>query len=111
MLQSRNMRTQALGSQPFSSVPLAHCRSMRNTEVGSMPMVSLRLESSTVVRLNRLAKLTGRTKAFYITQAIDHHLEDLELAYLAERETLALKTGRSKSSSLDEAERHLGLVD
>lgn len=76
-----------------------------------MPTVSLRLESSTVLRLNRLAKLTGRTKTFYITQAIDDHLENLELLYLAERETLALKAGRSKTASLDEVERRLGLVD
>ncbi len=76
-----------------------------------MPTVSIRLESSTVSRLDGLAKRTGRTKTFYITQAIEDRLEDMELLYLAEMEAIALMSGKSKASSLDEVEHRLGLVD
>jgi RHH-type rel operon transcriptional repressor/antitoxin RelB len=36
-------------------------------------------------RLERLAAKTGRTKSFYIREAIEEHVADLEDFYLAER--------------------------
>ena len=41
------------------------------------------MESEIEERLARLAKRTGRTKAFYAREAILKHLEDLEDGYLA----------------------------
>jgi len=46
-------------------------------------MLAIRLDSDTEKRLERLAKLTGRTKTFYAREAILEHLEDLEDVYLA----------------------------
>jgi len=46
---------------------------------------SLRLPSALEARLDRLAARTGRTKSFYIREAIEEHVADLEDFYLAER--------------------------
>jgi len=46
---------------------------------------SLRLPGDLEARLQRLAARTGRTKSFYIRQAIEEHVADLEDFYLAER--------------------------
>jgi RHH-type transcriptional regulator, rel operon repressor / antitoxin RelB len=48
-------------------------------------MLSIRLPRSIEKRLEKLAQRTGRTKSFYVRQAILQHLEDLEDMYLAER--------------------------
>ena len=46
---------------------------------------SLRLPSELEARLEKLAAKTGRTKSFYIREAIEEHVADLEDFYLAER--------------------------
>lgn len=46
---------------------------------------SIRLPEDLEARLERLAARTGRTKSFYIKQAIEEHIADLEDFYLAER--------------------------
>jgi RHH-type rel operon transcriptional repressor/antitoxin RelB len=73
--------------------------------------VSLRLPDELKVRLDRLAKLTGRSKTFYMVEAISEKLEYLEDLYLAEQRTLALREGRSRTFTLDEVEKRLGLAD
>ncbi len=40
-------------------------------------MLALRLPSDVEERLARLAKLTGRTKTYYATQAIVQQIEDI----------------------------------
>ena len=47
-------------------------------------MVAIRLPQELEARLNALALKTGRTKSFYIRQALEEHLEELEDAYIAE---------------------------
>ena len=48
-------------------------------------MLALRLPEAIESRLDRLAKLTGRTKSFYAREAIIEHIADLEDLYLAEK--------------------------
>ena len=43
-----------------------------------MSAVSLRLPEDVSQRLQRLAQLTGRSKTFYMIEAIRDHLDDLE---------------------------------
>ncbi len=76
-----------------------------------MTAVSLRLPDDLKNRLDRLAKRTGRSKTFYMVEAISEKLEDLEDLYLAEQRTLALRAGRSRTYTLDEVETRLGLAD
>lgn len=73
-----------------------------------MPL-SIRLPKDIEGRLNTLAKRTGRSKTYYVTEAITEHLQDLEDAYLAEREIAAVQAGKSKTVSLDSLMRRYGV--
>jgi RHH-type rel operon transcriptional repressor/antitoxin RelB len=72
-------------------------------------MLAIRLPEDIERRLEKLAKATGRTKTFYAREAILEHLDDLEDIYLAERRLEALRAGRSRTLTLEEVERELGL--
>ncbi len=74
-------------------------------------MLAIRLPDDIELRLEALAKATGRTKTFYARQAILQHIEDLEDIYLAESRLEALRAGRTKTTSLDDVEKELGLAD
>lgn len=73
--------------------------------------VSLRLPDDISARLNELAQLTGRSKTFYMIEAIREHLDDLEDLYLAEQRLIDARAGRSRASTLEEVEQRLGLAD
>lgn len=73
--------------------------------------VSLRLPDDLSQRLSSLAEQTGRSKTFYMLEAIKQHIDDLEDLYLAEQRLLAVRAGRSATHSLDDVERNLGLAD
>ena len=74
-----------------------------------MGNVSLQLEESILERVKKLAAKTGRTKTFYMTQAISLHIEDLEDIYDAEQELLKIRLGKSRTYTLVEVEAKLGL--
>lgn len=74
-----------------------------------MSSVSLRLPENLSKRLARLAKRTGRTKTFYMIEAIQEHLDDLEDLYLAEQRLIALREGHAKTVSLESVMRKHGL--
>ncbi len=74
-------------------------------------MLAIRLPAEIEDRLERLAKATGRTKTFYAREAILEHLDNLEDLYLAEQRFLENRAGKSRTYSLDEVERELGLAD
>lgn len=76
-----------------------------------MTSVSLRLPDEVAQRLEHLVELTGRSKTFYMIEAICEHLDDLEDLYLAEQRLIEIRAGRSKTHTLDEVERDLGLAD
>ena len=50
-----------------------------------MSAVSIRLPDDVSTRLQDLAQRTGRSKTFYMVEAIREHLDDLEDVYLAEQ--------------------------
>ena len=72
--------------------------------------VSLRLPEDLSQRLSSLAAQTGRSKTFYMLEAIRDHLDDLEDLYLAEQRLIDIRAGRSRTVSLDDVERELGLA-
>ena len=72
--------------------------------------VSLRLPPELNQRLSNLAEQTGRSKTFYMLEAIRDHLDDLEDLYLAEQRLIDVRAGRSRTVSLDDVERELGLA-
>ena len=74
-------------------------------------MLAIRLPEEIEGRLERLAQATGRTKTFYAREAILTHLDDLEDLYLAEQRLIDNRAGRSRTYTLEEVERELGLED
>lgn len=47
--------------------------------------ISIRLSPEDEARLDELAAHTGRSKTFYVREAIHEHLDDLEERYWADR--------------------------
>jgi RHH-type rel operon transcriptional repressor/antitoxin RelB len=76
-----------------------------------MPAISIRLPDDLSERLQRLAERTGRTKTFYVVEAIQDHLEEMEDVYIAEKRLIDLRAGRSRTYTLEEVERELGVGD
>jgi RHH-type transcriptional regulator, rel operon repressor / antitoxin RelB len=62
-------------------------------------------------RLQALAARTGRTPESFVREAVEEHLEDLEDIHLAEQALDRRNRGESRSYSLDEVGRELGLDD
>ena len=73
--------------------------------------IGIRIPKSIGQRLDTLAKRTGRTKTFYIREAILEHLDDLEDIYFAEKVLQQVRSGEEPISSLDEVEHRLRLED
>ena len=74
-------------------------------------MLAIRLPVEIEKRLAELARATGRTKSFYVREAILEYLDDLEDVYLAEKRLGAHYAGKSRTFTIDEVERDLSLVD
>jgi len=76
----------------------------------SMP-ISIRLPDEINQRLDFLARQTGRTKAFYIREALTEKIDDLEDYYLAADVLERIRKGEERTYTLEEVERDLGLAD
>ena len=72
-------------------------------------MLAIRLPQSIEKRLEKLARRTGRTKTYYVRQAILEHLEDLEDRYLAERALERIRSGEERCIPLKDAMKRHGL--
>lgn len=70
---------------------------------------SIRLDPAIEQRLDRLARLTGRTKAYYLRELVTDGLVDLEDVYLAEQRLTDIKSGRSETVSLEALMKRYGL--
>jgi RHH-type rel operon transcriptional repressor/antitoxin RelB len=81
----------------------------RQTEILIMSkQAAVRLPDETFARLQSLAATTGRTATFYIREAIEAHLEDLEDAYLADQVLGRIQRGEEEVLSAEELRRELG---
>jgi len=70
-------------------------------------MLAIRLPPSIEKRLEKLARRTGRTKTYYVREAILEHLQDLEDLYLAERSLQRIRDGGERAVRLkDVLKRH-----
>jgi RHH-type transcriptional regulator, rel operon repressor / antitoxin RelB len=70
-------------------------------------MLAIRLPQEVEARLDSLAKKTGRTKTFYVREAVLEHLEEMEDYYLA----AARSEKNLPGIPLEEVERRLDLAD
>lgn len=76
-----------------------------------MHATSLRLPEDIGKRLEALARRTGRSKTFYILEAIREHLDELEDIYIAEKRLADIRAGRTRVISAAEMEARLDLDD
>jgi len=74
-------------------------------------MLSVRLGEELEQRLEALAKATGRSKTYYVREALIQKLEDMEDLYMAEAVMERIASGEEKTTPLAEVERELGLAD
>jgi RHH-type rel operon transcriptional repressor/antitoxin RelB len=74
-------------------------------------MIAIRLPDDIERRLAELARTTGKTKAFYVREAILEYLDDLEDIYLAGKRPGGYHSRKSRASSITDLERELALAD
>lgn len=72
-------------------------------------MLSIRLPDEMEQRLTILANATQRPKSFYVREALERSLEDIEDAYLAEAAYERFKASGAKTISLEEVMNEHGL--
>lgn len=72
-------------------------------------MLAIRLPEDIENRLGALAKATGRTKTFYVREAIVEHLNNLEDLYLAEQRLIDQRAGKTQAVPLDEVMKRYGV--
>jgi len=73
--------------------------------------ISVRLPDKILKRLNFLARQTGRTRTFYILEALNAHLDNLETYYLAADVLERIRKGEEEVSTADDVRDELGLDD
>ena len=74
-------------------------------------MIAVRVPKEIEERLDRLAKKTGRTKTYYVREAILEHLEELEEVYLAQQVLEDVRSGKEETVSLDDVIKKYGMED
>jgi RHH-type transcriptional regulator, rel operon repressor / antitoxin RelB len=74
-------------------------------------MLALRLPPSIEKRLEKLARRTGRTKTYYVREAILEHLGDMEDMYLAERALERIRKGGARTIPLEDVMNRHGMED
>lgn len=73
--------------------------------------VHLRLPTELVERISNLAEATGRSRTYYMQQAIKQHIDDLEDLYLAEQALLDVRTGKTDTIPLETLIKEYDLED
>ena len=69
----------------------------------------VRLDPAIEQRLDHLASVTGRTKAYYLRELVVNGLEDLEDFYLADATMERVRKGEETTLSASELRNDLGL--
>lgn len=71
---------------------------------------ALRMPEELAARYARLAESTGRTKTFYMNEALAESIDRLEYEYGIVKTVEDIRAGREETYSLDEVMRHCGLA-
>lgn len=72
---------------------------------------ALRMPEELSERYSRLAKATGRTKTYYMTEALEDSIDRLEYEYGILQQVEDWRAGHLETYSLDEVRAHCGLED
>lgn len=70
---------------------------------------SIRLPHEIENRLEKLSLQTGRSKSFYVKEAILEHLDDIEDVYLAEKRLEDIRAGRTQTIPLQKIMKKYGM--
>lgn len=63
-------------------------------------MIAIRLPKEIELRLNTLATSTGRTKSYYVREALLKHLSNIEDIYMAEKHRQNTRSGSVRPAIL-----------
>lgn len=72
---------------------------------------ALRMPVDLAARYERLAKSTGRTKTFYMNEALADSIDRLEYEYGLLQQVADFRAGKLETYSLEEVRQHCGLED
>ncbi|MDU5542452.1 MULTISPECIES: ribbon-helix-helix protein, CopG family [Varibaculum] len=72
---------------------------------------AVRLPVDLVERYDNLAKATGRSRTYYVTEALEESIAQLEYQYGLLKKVEDYRAGRLETVSIDQLEDHLGLGD
>ena len=70
---------------------------------------SVRLDPAVEARLDQLAQVTGRSKAYYLRELIEGGIDDLEDAYLGAAVLERIRSGQEPTHGLNDVMAELGL--
>lgn len=63
-------------------------------------MIAIRLPKEIELRLTTLATSTGRTKSYYVREALLKHLSNIEDIYMSEQRRQSTRTGSSQPPAI-----------
>lgn len=69
---------------------------------------SIRLPEALDARLTALAKTTGRAKSYYVREALEATIEDMELIYNLDQQLTDIRSGKTKTVSHADLMKELG---
>ncbi|NLT29558.1 MAG: ribbon-helix-helix protein, CopG family [Propionibacterium sp.] len=72
---------------------------------------SIRLPKEIEQRIDELARRTQRSRSFYLREAVERALPDLEWEYGIVQRAQDVRSGRARTIGLDRAVNELGLDD
>lgn len=76
-----------------------------------MVATSVRMSDKTAEKLDKLSRLTGRSKSYYLREAIESSIDQLLYEYILLNEVEEIRAGKAKTYSLEEVKAELGLED
>ena len=79
--------------------------------IGRHVLTAVRLPDETYDHLRSLAARTNRTTTFYIREAVNEYLEEMEDRYSAEQTLIEHRKSGERALSLDELDTELGILE
>ena len=76
-----------------------------------MGATSVRMSDKTAEKLDMLSRLTGRSKSYYLREAIESSIDQLLYEYTLLNEVEEIRAGKAETYSLEEVKAELGLED
>lgn len=73
--------------------------------------VQVRVPDNIGTRYDRLAKQTGRTRSYYVNEALAAEIDRLEYEYGILKDIEDYRAGRLETYSIDEVRAHCGLAN